>query len=60
MSSQLGHSKPLETSLTHEDLALCDDNMVREYVNLMDSFRLNKRKYFESLGASPSHLTPSI
>ena len=26
----------------------------------MDSFGLNKRKYFESLGASPSHLTPSI
>ena len=26
----------------------------------MDSFRLNKRKYFESLGVSPSRLTPSI
>ena len=26
----------------------------------MDSFGLNRRKYFESLGASPSRLTPSI
>ena len=34
--------------------------MAREYVNWMDSFRLNKRKYFESQGASPSHLTLSI
>ena len=60
VSSQLGHAKPLETSLTHEDPASCDDDTVRENVNWMDSFRLNKRKYFESLGASPSRLTPSI
>ena len=33
VSSQLGHSKPWETSLTHEDLASCDDDVVREYVN---------------------------
>ena len=26
----------------------------------MDSFGPNRRKYFESLGASPSRLTPSI
>ena len=26
----------------------------------MDSFGLNRRNYFESLGASPSRLTPSI
>ena len=26
----------------------------------MDSFDLNIRKYFESLGANPSQLTPSI
>ena len=26
----------------------------------MDSFGLNRRKYFEYLGASPSRLTPSI
>ena len=60
VSSQLGHEEPLETSLTHEDPASCDDDTVREYVNWMDSFGLNKRKYFESLGASLSILTPSI
>ena len=60
MSSHLGYAEPLETSLTHEDPASCDDDTVREYVNWMDSFGLNKRKYFESLGASPSRLTPSI
>ena len=50
----------METSLTHEDPSSCDDDTVREYVNWMDSFELNKRKYFESLGASPNRLTPSI
>ena len=49
VSSQLGHSKPLETCLTHEDHASYDDDMVREYVIWMDFFGLNKRKYFESL-----------
>ena len=29
-------------------------------MKLMDSFGPNRRKYFESLGASPSRLTPSI
>ena len=56
----MGHSEPLETSLTHEDHASCDDDTVREYVNWKDFFGLNKRKYFESLGASPSRLNPSI
>ena len=60
VSSQLGHSKLLATSLNHEDLASCDDDVVREYVNWMDSSGLNKRKYFESLGASLSCLVLSI
>ena len=60
VSSQLGHYEPLETSLTHEDPVSYDDDMVKEYVNWMDSFRLNKRKYFESLGASPIRLILSI
>ena len=30
VSSQLGHSEPLETNLTHEDPTSCDDNVVRE------------------------------
>ena len=39
VSSQLSPSKPLETSLTHEDPASYDDDLVREYVNWMGSFR---------------------
>ena len=60
VSSQLVHSKPLETSLTHEDPFACDDGVVQKYVNWMNSFGHNRRKYFESLGASLSHLIPSI
>ena len=60
VSSQLGHLELLKTSLTHEEHASCDDDIIREYVNWMDSFGLNKMKYFESLGASLSRLTPSI
>ena len=60
VSSQLDHSEPLETSLTHDDPSSCEDETVQEYVKWMDSFGPNRRKYFESLGASPSRLTPSI
>ena len=60
VSSQLGHSEPLETSLTHDDPSSCDDEIVQEYVKWMDSFDPNRRKCFESLGASPRQLTPSI
>ena len=60
MSSQLGPSKPLETSLTHDDPSSYEDETVQVYVKWMDSFGPNRRKYFESLGASSSRLTPSI
>ena len=60
VSNQLGPSEPLETSLTHDDPSSCEDETVQEYVKWMDSFGPNRRKYFESLGASPSWLTPSI
>ena len=60
MSSQLVPSEPLETSLTHADPSSCEDETVQEYVKWMNSFGPNRRKYFESLGASPSLLTPSI
>ena len=60
VSNQLGPSAPLETSLTHDDPSSCEDETVQEYVKWMDSFRPNRRKYFESLGVSPSRLTPSI
>ena len=60
VSRQLGHSEPLETSLTYDDPSSCEDETVQEYAKLMDSFDPNRIKYFESLGASPSRLTPSI
>ena len=60
VSSQLGPLEPLETSLTHDDPSSCEDEIVQEYVKWMDSFGQSRRKYFESLGASPSRLTPFI
>ena len=60
VSSQMSHSEPLETSLTHENPSSCDDEDVREYVKWMDSFSHNRRIYFESLGASPSYTISSI
>ena len=60
VSSQLFPSEPLETSLTHDAPSSCEDETAQEYVKWMDSFGPNRRKYFESLGASLSRLTPSI
>ena len=60
VSSQLVPSEPLETSLTHDDPSSCEEETIQEYVKWMVSFGPNRRKYFESLGASPSRLTPSI
>ena len=60
VSNQMVPLEPLETSLTHEDTSSCGDDLVREYVQWMDSFGPNIRKYFESLGASPSQLIPSV
>ena len=60
VSSQLGSSGPLVTSLTHDDPSSCEEETVQEYLKWMDSFGPNRRKYFESLGASPSQLTLSI
>ena len=54
VSSQLGPSEPLETSLNHDDPFSCEDETIQKYVKWMDSFGPNRRKYFESLGASPS------
>ena len=59
MPNQLGPSEPLETNLTHEDPSSCEDKVVREYVKWMDSFGSKRKKYFESLGTSPSQLIPS-
>ena len=60
VSSQKDHIDPLETSLIYGDSPDIVDNETREYVLWMDSFRQNKRKYFERLGASPSRSIRSI
>ena len=60
VSSHLVPSEPFESSLIQDDPSSCEDEIVQEYVKWMDSFDPNRRKYFESLGASPSRLTPSI
>ena len=52
VSSKLGPSEPLETSLTNDDPSSCEDEIVWDYVKWMDSFGPNRTKYFESLGAS--------
>ena len=54
VSSHLVPLEPLETSLTQDDPSYCEVETVQEYVKWMDSFWPNKKKYFESLGASPS------
>ena len=38
MSSQLGPSESLETSLTHDYPSSCEDEIVQKYVKWMDSF----------------------
>ena len=60
VSIQLVPLEPLETSLSNDDPSSCEDGTVQEYVKWMDYFDLNRRKYFESLGASPSRMIPSI
>ena len=60
VSNQLGPSELLETSPTHDGPSSCEDETFQEYVKWMDCFSPNRRKYLESLGASPSRLTPSI
>ena len=60
VSNRVGHTDPLETSLTHGDSSKSDDEEVKGFLMWMDSFGPIKRKYFKSLGASPSHPTPSI
>ena len=49
MSSQSGLTDPLEASLVENDPENLSEE-AEEYVNWMDSFGHNKRKYFESLG----------
>ena len=59
VSNQSGFTDPLEASLVEND----SENMSKEaeeYVKWLDSFRPNRRKYFESLGEGAKTLVPSV
>ena len=59
VSSQSGITDPLEASLVQID----SENMgeeAEEYVKWMDSFKPNRRTYFESLGESAKTPVPSV
>ena len=59
VSSQSGLTDPLEASLVEND----SENMseeAEEYVKWLDSFGLNRRKYFESLGEGAKTPVPSV
>ena len=59
VSSQSGLKDPLEASLVQNN----SENMseeAEEYIKWMDSFRPNRRKYFESLGESAKPPVPSV
>ena len=59
VSSQSGLTDPLETSLVESGSENLSDE-AEEYVKWMDSFRHNRRKYFESLGEGAKPPVPSI
>ena len=44
VSSQVGSTDPLETSLQHENGDTLEDEEVKNYLLWMDFFRLNRRK----------------
>ena len=59
VSSQSGLIDPLEASLVENDSKNMSEE-VEEYVKWLDSFRLNRRKYFESLGERAKTPVPSV
>ena len=48
VSNQVGHTNPLEINLLHENLGDLEDEEVKEYLLWMDSFGLDRMKYFEA------------
>ena len=59
MSIQSGLTDPLEASLVQSDSKNWGEE-AEEYVKLMDSFKPNRRKYFESLGENTKMLVPFV
>ena len=58
MSSQSGPTDPLEASLVQSDSENLIEKVV-EYVNWMNSFEPNRRKYYEPLGENTQTPIPS-
>ena len=58
MSSQSGPTDPLEASLVQSDLENLNEEAA-EYVNWMNSFEPNGRKYYEPLGENTQTPLPS-
>ena len=59
VSIQSGLTNPLEASLVQSDLEKLGKE-AEEYVKWMDSFELNRRKYYESLGENTKEPVPSV
>ena len=57
--SQSGSTDPLETTLIHNDKEELGEE-AKEYVKWMDSFQLNRRKYYEPLGENTPTSVPLI
>ena len=57
--SQSGLTDPLEASLVQNAKEELSEE-AEEYVKWMDSFQLNKRKYYESLGENTQTSVPSV
>ena len=59
MSTQVDHYDPLEVNLPQEDVSDMEEE-VQSYVQRMDAFEPNGRKYFEPLGKSTSQAVPLV
>ena len=59
MSTKVDHPDPLEASLLHSNFSDMKEE-VKNYVQLMEAFEPNRRKYFESLGERSKRSTPSV
>ena len=59
VSNQSGPTDPLEASLVQSDLENLSEEAI-EYVNLMNSFEPNGRKYYEPLGENTQTPIPSF
>ena len=59
VSSQGGLTDPLEASLVQSDSEKLGEE-AEEYVKWMDSFKPNRRKYYEPLGENTQTLVPSV